>query len=299
MRKMLSSGKVLVQQPVQRAADSRSWPNGFSTTRRALSAQPDLRQRLRHRREQARRHRQIVQRPLRLAELLAQLDEGRRVVVVAVDIAQQLHQPLQRRRVGAAVMLQAVRRARLQLIQGPAGLGDADDRDVQPLVAHQPQQRRERSACRRDRRSRRRRRLRPTAGRPSTSPSFRLLDMAAELEAHRRQQRSAYSALPREFEARKQRRADHRRRHAFVDRRLQRPAALAGIRDAALEIRQLRVLPQRAGGEVEQPGADHAAAPPDLGDLRDVDIVLDSDRDRAAASSRRPPRAASGRHWRS
>ena len=52
-----------------------------------------FRQRLRHCREQAGWHCQVMQRPLRLAELLAKLGEGRRVVVVAVDIAQQAHQP--------------------------------------------------------------------------------------------------------------------------------------------------------------------------------------------------------------
>ena len=31
---------------------------------------------------------------------------------------------------------------------------------------------------------------------------------------------------------------------------------------------------QRLGGQVQQPGADHAAAAPDLGDLREVDVVL-------------------------
>ena len=51
---------------------------------------PDLRQRLRHGAEQAGRHREVMQRPLRLAELLAQFGEGGGVVVVAIDVAQQV-----------------------------------------------------------------------------------------------------------------------------------------------------------------------------------------------------------------
>ena len=43
-----------------------------------------------------------------------------------------------------------------------------------------------------------------------------------------------------------------------------RPRELVEVRDCA----------QRRGGQVEQPGADHAAAPPHLGDLGEVDVVL-------------------------
>ena len=40
------------------------------------------------------------------------------------------------------------------------------------------------------------------------------------------------------------------------------------------EVREVGRFLQRRGGQVEQPGADHAAPPPDLGDLRDVEVVL-------------------------
>ena len=76
-------------------------------------------------------------------------------------------------------------------------------------------------------------------------------------------------------EALVERRGQHVRRHAGLHRGLDRPAPLAGIRDAALEARELRVLAQRARREVEQPGADHAAAPPQLGDLGQVERVLE------------------------
>ena len=143
MRKMFSSGKILLQQAVQCARRCAVVAERLLDHQTRVLGAARLRQRLRHGREQAWRHREIVQRPLRLTKLLAQLGEGRGIVVVAVDIAQQRHQPLLRLRVRAAVMLQAVCRACLQLIQVPPGLGDADDRHVQSLVAHQTQQRRE------------------------------------------------------------------------------------------------------------------------------------------------------------
>ena len=62
--------------------------------------------------------------------------------------------------------------------------------------------------------------------------------------------------------------------NGFVDGGFDRPAAFAGIGDAAFEIGQGRVFHQRGGGEVEQPGGDDAAAPPDFGDVADVEIVL-------------------------
>jgi ABC-type glutathione transport system ATPase component len=37
--------------------------------------------------------------------------------------------------------------------------------------------------------------------------------------------------------------------------------------------KQLRLLEQGVGGQVEQPGSDHAAPPPDLGDRGGVDVV--------------------------
>ncbi len=78
---------------------------------------------------------------LRFAELLAQLGECGGIVVVAIDIAQQVHQSLLHLWIAATVVLQAVRRALLELIQIPSGLRDADDWDVQAFVAHQSKQR--------------------------------------------------------------------------------------------------------------------------------------------------------------
>ena len=82
-----------------------------------------------------------MQRPLRLPQLLAKLREGVQVVVVPVDITQQAHQLFECSLIDAAMFLQAVLRASLQLIQIPPGLRHADDGQIEAFVAHQALQR--------------------------------------------------------------------------------------------------------------------------------------------------------------
>ncbi len=79
--------------------------------------------------EQAGRHGQIVQRRLGIAQLLAQLGEGGRIGIVAVDVAQQADELFKGRLLQAAMLFQALLGARFQLIEIPTGLGNADDRE--------------------------------------------------------------------------------------------------------------------------------------------------------------------------
>ena len=72
-----------------------------------------------------------MRRPLRGAQFLAQGLKRRRVVVIAVHVAQQAGQLLKRRRVEAAMLFQAVLGPGLELVQVPARLGHADDRHVE------------------------------------------------------------------------------------------------------------------------------------------------------------------------
>src|SRR5215218_2182445 len=104
--------------------------------------------------------------------------------------------------------------------------------------------------------------------------SARLLVVAAELLAHRREDFVAEVAEPARVEALVQGGGEDRRRHPLVDRRDRRPATLAGVGDAAGELLEVARFLQRRRGQVEQPGADYAAAAPDLGDLRQVEVVL-------------------------
>jgi len=52
------------------------------------------------------------------------------------------------------------------------------------------------------------------------------------------------------------------------------PAAFTGIGDAAGETLELRLFEKRDGGEIEEPGSHDAAATPDFGDVREIEIVL-------------------------
>src|SRR5215208_698920 len=94
------------------------------------------------------------------------------------------------------------------------------------------------------------------------SRSRRLLDMPAKLIAHGREQLVGKIRLAARAEPLVERRRQDMRRHALVDRRLDRPAALAGIGHPAGELGQVRILDQRRGLQVEQPRGNDAAAPP-------------------------------------
>src|SRR5882757_10073279 len=76
--------------------------------------------------EQHGRNREIVRRMLAGANLPPDRAEGSGVFVVAVDIAQQAAQLLEGRAIDAAVLLEAVIRTRPELVETPAGFGDAD-----------------------------------------------------------------------------------------------------------------------------------------------------------------------------
>src|ERR1700742_256009 len=98
------------------------------------------------------------------------------------------------------------------------------------------------------------------------------LFVATELVAHRRQDFVAEVAEVTRVEALVQRRGEDRGRHALLDRRDRGPAPLPRVGHAAAVLGQLRALGERRRGQVEQPGADHRAASPDLGDRRDVEV---------------------------
>src|ERR1700722_3027154 len=113
--------------------------------------------------------------------------------------------------------------------------------------------------------------MRRSAARPWL---LRLLDMPAELIAHRRQDFDLEFRVAARAEALIQRRREHGNGHALVDARLDGPAAFARIGDTALELLELRIRRQTVCREIKQPGSDDAAAAPDLGHLRQIDVEL-------------------------
>src|SRR5262252_2937868 len=98
--------------------------------------------------------------------------------------------------------------------------------------------------------------------------------MPAESVAHRRQELIGKVRLASRAEALVQRGGEHRRRHGLVDRRLDGPAAFAGIRYAPGELRERGILDERGRREIEQPRRNHAAATPYFGYVGKIDVVL-------------------------
>ena len=82
-------------------------------------------------------------RPLGRPEFLADGLERRRIVVVAIDVAQQAAQLVESRGIDATVLFQAVAGPCPELIDGPAGLGHADDGHVKVAALDHRLQRRE------------------------------------------------------------------------------------------------------------------------------------------------------------
>ena len=143
MRKIDASSKSPSRMRLRARAEARSVPNGFSTMTRAPLAQPDLAELFHDHPEQHGRDGEVVRRALgRPSSLRDGLERGR-IVVVAVHVAQQARQLGEGRRVEAAVLLDAVLRPRLELVQGPARLGHADHRRLQVAAADHRLQRRE------------------------------------------------------------------------------------------------------------------------------------------------------------
>src|SRR6516225_5804692 len=62
--------------------------------------------------------------------------------------------------------------------------------------------------------------------------------------------------------------------HGLVNRGLDRPAPLARVRNSAFEFLQNRILDQGGGCQVEQPRGNHAATPPYLCDVWQIEVVL-------------------------
>src|SRR5262249_47481820 len=80
-------------------------------------------------------------RSLGRAERLADGLERRRILIVAVDVAQQVAELVERRAVDPAVLVEAVLGAGAELLEVPTRLGDADDRRVEVAALHHRLQR--------------------------------------------------------------------------------------------------------------------------------------------------------------
>src|ERR1700746_998820 len=86
--------------------------------------------------EQDRRNCQVVRRAFWLLEFLARCVEGRRILIVAVHVAQQSDQLIERRGIETTMFLQAVFRASTKLIEIPSSFGHANYGDVEVSSFH-------------------------------------------------------------------------------------------------------------------------------------------------------------------
>jgi hypothetical protein len=93
------------------------------------------------------------------------------------------------------------------------------------------------------------------------------------LIAHGRQQFVLVIRSPRELALIKGGGED-RRRKPLVDGRLDRPAPLAGIRNAARVLREILVFDERRRCQIQQPRSDHTPAAPNFGHVANVEFVL-------------------------
>src|SRR5574338_235321 len=98
--------------------------------------------------------------------------------------------------------------------------------------------------------------------------------MPAELETHRRQDLIREISFASRTEPLKQRCAQDRHRNTFFNRRIDGPTSLTRIRNASGKTFQPRTLRQRDCRQIQQPRSDDTAAPPNLSDVREIEIVL-------------------------
>src|SRR5262249_40921541 len=225
--------------------------------------------------EQYGRDGQVVRRSPGRTERLADRLERRRVLIVAVHVAQQAAQPIERGRVDAAVLVEAVLGSGAELLEAPAGLCHTDDRHVE-MTALQHGLERGKDLLVREvaRRAEEYEGVRMGVAHPELPLLRRLFEMATELVAHGREQLVPEVRLATRAEALVESRGEDRHRHCLVDGGPDRPPSLAGVRHPALEALERRVLDERRGRQVEEPGSDDASAAPHLSDVRQIEVVL-------------------------
>ena len=136
------------------------------------------------------------------------------------------------------MFLQAVLGAGLELVQVPARLGHADDRHVEVAAFHHRLQRREDFLVGQVAGGAEKHQGVGTGIVHVLSCLLAFLQVTAKTKAHGRKQFVLVIRFAARGEPLVERRRQHRHRHALINRRLDRPAAFAGIGDPAGELRQ-------------------------------------------------------------
>src|SRR5882724_469378 len=118
-------------------------PEGFFDNDATTFATIRFRQVLHHGFEQDRRDGEVVCRALRALQFVAERGEGSWVLIVAVDVAEQVHQFVKGGGLEPTVLFQTVFGSGTKLVQIPSGFGDADDGYIQMAALHHRLQGRE------------------------------------------------------------------------------------------------------------------------------------------------------------
>jgi hypothetical protein len=129
-----SLGEDLMQCSIQRPRRGEIAPERFLCHYPRLGRESCTFEPLDHFDERARWDGEIVERPLRRSQRSTQCGEGGGIGIVTVDVVQERNELVERSAVEPAMMLEAATSALAQLLDGPARLGDADDRYVQRTV---------------------------------------------------------------------------------------------------------------------------------------------------------------------
>src|SRR4051794_31022803 len=98
--------------------------------------------------------------------------------------------------------------------------------------------------------------------------------MPPELISQRRDHPHRECLVVARIEAGEERPRDHTDIDAAVDRFEHGPAAFARVVDVSAQVLEARVTTESELGQLEQPGANHAASVPELGDLLEVVLEL-------------------------
>src|SRR5260370_35397062 len=98
--------------------------------------------------------------------------------------------------------------------------------------------------------------------------------MTAKLITHRRQKLIREIVLTERTESLIKRRSQHRSRNSLNDPGLDRPAPFTRVRNSADQTPHLRILEQRSRSKVQQPRGNDASTPPNLGHIRQIEVVL-------------------------
>ena len=272
MRKMRSSGKTLCSVSLSSRADCQVAPERLLDDDPAPLVQPDRRQRLGDRREHVGRDRHVVHGRLRPAPVERggqRLPRRRAPRSRPGSRSSRPHMsvddlPRRRPRRWPAIGLAGVGP---EVVVGPVAAGDADDRDRQ-LARVARGGTGPGTACawpgRRWRRTARGRR--PGGWSPGFDDHLGALASTRVTPSARRGRRTRRASptapcrrrrtCPRELKRWNSAADSTGTGHALVDRRVDRPATLAGVADPAREGVEAGVGGERLGGQVEQPAGD-------------------------------------------